>query len=261
MEDFSLPIPIPLTPKNYHIWIKQLQAIATKAEVWKYVDPAGTKEEPPQEKFPEVSDYRIVVAAPASRTEVLPAVSPLTSWITRPARNYDELSEAQQKSYELEFITYRMKQRLLVKIGLGICTVDTAVKASARAYIPHNKMASPVRDIIKHLAARYRLSDEEIVEQIYRRFQILKKPPVKAMIETWVADWENLKEQIEEMKILRNFSSETIFVHDFLRAGRIWAPSFCDNWIGMRLAANKPVEFGQTTRQYRLEIERASKKS
>ena len=327
----------PLTPQNYHIWIKELQGIATKAKVWEYVDPEGTKEEPTEEKFPEVSDYSVLVAAPASGVGLPPATSaylgpagtneepseekisesstynmfmaasapghgllpPASAYVdpaetggepteekfpdvsdhrffvatptsgdglpptasaskpmtTRPARDYDELSKAQQKSYEMKITIYQMKEKLVEKVTLGIRTVEAAVKASAGAYIPQSKMSSPVRDIIRLLAARYRLSGDEIIEQIHEQFQALKKSPAEDKIEAWVADWESVKDQIEEMNISGFFGSETMFVKEFLRAGCAWAPRFCDRWLDMKLAAEKPITFHEAAKKYRLAVE------
>jgi hypothetical protein len=47
------------------------------------------------------------------------------------------------------------------------------------------------------------------------------------------------------------FESDVIFVNEFLRAERKWAPNFCENWIMQHEAADKSIEFFKTTRYYR----------
>jgi hypothetical protein len=53
------------------------------------------------------------------------------------------------------------------------------------------------------------------------------------------------------LKLAGTFGDDAIFVSEFLRAGRRWAPTFCDNWENQLEAAEKEVEFFKTTRAYR----------
>ena len=99
---------------------------------------------------------------------------------------------------------------------------------SARAYIPPNKMASSVREVVKILAARYKRSDDQVIEQLHEKFLALKTPPIKDKIEAWVADWENIKGQIVELNVTGLFGSETKFINEFLQSGKKWAPNFCE---------------------------------
>ena len=52
------------------------------------------------------------------------------------------------------------------------------------------------------------------------------------------------------------FGSETIFIDEFLRAGRKWAPNFCDNWVQQKEAANLIPEFYDTARHYRMAVKK-----
>jgi hypothetical protein len=45
-----------LTPKNYHQWIKEIQDLAVRANVWEYVNSQDTKQELTNEECPDVSD-------------------------------------------------------------------------------------------------------------------------------------------------------------------------------------------------------------
>jgi hypothetical protein len=47
------------------------------------------------------------------------------------------------------------------------------------------------------------------------------------------------------------FGSDVIFVNEFLRAERKWAPNFCENWVMQHETADKSIEFFKTTRYYR----------
>jgi hypothetical protein len=62
-------------------------------------------------------------------------------------------------------------------------------------------MASSVRQIIQTLAARYKLSNDKIVEQIHAQWRALKSAPVKGEIESWVADWENFAAANDQFEI------------------------------------------------------------
>jgi hypothetical protein len=53
------------------------------------------------------------------------------------------------------------------------------------------------------------------------------------------------------LKLADTFGDDAIFVSEFLRAGRRWASTFCDNWENQLKAAEKEVEFFKTTRAYR----------
>jgi hypothetical protein len=56
------------------------------------------------------------------------------------------------------------------------------------------------------------------------------------------------------LKLAGTFGDDAIFVSEFLRAGRRWAPTFCDNWENQLEAAEKSVDFFKTTRAYRLAV-------
>ena len=116
-------------------------------------------------------------------------------------------------------------------------------------------MASSIREIVKILAARYKRSDNQVIEQLHEQFLALKTPPIKGKIEASVADWENIKGQIVELNVTGLFGSETIFINVFLQSGKKWAPNFCENWVMQHRAAKTTVEFYETTREYRLAVE------
>jgi hypothetical protein len=70
------------------------------------------------------------------------------------------------------------------------------------------------------LISRYKLSDSKVVEQIHEQYQALKNSLVKAKIEQWISDWENLRSDMISQNIASTFKSDVIFVNEFLRAER-----------------------------------------
>ena len=148
-----------------------------------------------------------------------------------------------------------MTEKINDRIAQGIRVMNAAIKASVRTYISLNRMESSVREILQLLFNRYKRSDDEITEQLFEQLQQLKAPPTKGKVESWVAEWENMRNMIIERNMEGVFGSETIFVKEFLKAGRTWAPNFCDNWVQQKRAAERPIEFFQTTRQFRLAVE------
>ena len=165
---------VALTPQNFHTWLKELKGIAEKAKVWEYVDPNGQKQQPESADFPEISDFQVPVA-------------PQTP-VTRSAEDYEKLSDAQQKAYQMKITVYQMKEKLVDKMAHGMRLVDNAVKASARSYIPSTQMDLSTRDIIKKLTAKYQRSDDQIAEQIFDQYRSLQQPPPKQKIEKWVTE-------------------------------------------------------------------------
>jgi hypothetical protein len=106
------------------------------------------------------------------------------------------------------------------------------------------------------LAARYKLTKDQIIEQIQDEFQDLKTwPPTKDKIEEWVIRWENLRGHIVRAGIMGLFGSDVTYIKEFLKAGRKWAPDFCDSWVREHRAAGREVDFFHTTREYRNEVE------
>ena len=252
-----------LTPKNFHIWIKDIQGLAGKNKVWAYVDPEGTRPEPEDPEYPDISRYLVTV--PASDESVLeelppanpPTANPPTATQTRPAMYADELTDKQRSAYQLDMSAFQLRQQQSEKVAAGIRVIDQAIKSSARIYIPDDMRTATVRDTLRLLEKRYKRTQKQIIEQLHLQFLFLRNPPAKDKIEQWVADWENLRVQIVNNEAVGLFGSETIFIDEFLRASRKWAPTFCDNWVQQKEAANLEPEFYDTTRRYRLAVEKS----
>ncbi len=67
-----------------------------------------------------------------------------------------------------------MKEKRINKIAKDMQIVDNAIKISARSYISSDEMTSSCRDIIRMLTAKYKLTKDQIIEQIQNEFQDLK---------------------------------------------------------------------------------------
>ncbi len=197
-----------LTPKNYHLWIKEIQKLVNHHKVWEYVDPNEITEEPDLKRASRVSDYRVKVTA-ADETQT-----------TRPAQSASELTDAQRKAYKVDLIDYQIWNKYADKIINEIKAVDDAIKLSARQYISFNEIASSTRKIIQTLASRYKLSDSKVIEQIHERYQELKILLSKQKIEQWISDWKNLRSDMISQNLASTFESDVIFVNEFLGAGR-----------------------------------------
>jgi hypothetical protein len=251
-SDTKTSIIISLIPKNYHKWIKEIQGLAVRANVWEYVDPQGTKQEPTNGECPDVSDY----AVPLESTITVRLDQDSAPRI-RPVRDYSELTSEQKDSLKVNIATWELKEKRINKIAKGMQIVDNAIKMSARSYISSDEMTSSCRDIIRMLAARYKLTKDQIIEQIQDEFQDLKTwpPPTKDKIEEWVIRWENLRGHIVRAGIMGLFGSDVTYTKEFLKAGRKWAPDFCDSWVREHRAAGREVDFFHTTREYRNEVE------
>jgi hypothetical protein len=111
------------------------------------------------------------------------------------------------------------------------------------------------------LAARYKLDQSKIIQQIHEQWRRLKTPSVKSKVESWVTEWENLRLQMISLKLADTFDDDVIFVSEFLRAGRRWASTFCDNWENQLKTAEKSVDFFKIIRAYRLIVIRENPSS
>jgi hypothetical protein len=233
----SVSTMITLTSLNYHIWINELKAIAEKARVWKFIDPDTHVEEPQSPEPFIAADYLVMKEGGAARSAI----------------NLKELTAAQREEYKADMLEYNMLEKLYERTTRGLQTIDNAIRTSAKQYISPNELGSPARKIIQLLAARYKLDQSKIIQQIHEQWRGLKVSPTKGKdkIEAWIVDWENLRLQMISLKLAGTFGDDVIFVSEFLRAGRRWAPTFCDNWENQLEAAEKEVEFFKTTRAYR----------
>jgi hypothetical protein len=115
--------------------------------------------------------------------------------------------------------------------------------------------------MLQTLSARYQLSDAEVKEHLHETWRALKTSSVKAKIKQWIADWENLRQEMIDLKLAETFDNDVIFVSEFLTAERKWAFNFCDNWENQHKTADKDIEFFKTTRTYKEVVQKESSMS
>ncbi len=137
------------------------------------------------------------------------------------------------------------------KIAQNIRIINNVVKLSARQYILSSEEVSLIRQIIQTLTSRYKKSEVKIVEQLHEQYYDLKTSLVKAKIEEWISEWENLRSKMISHDLKDTFENDVIFVHEFLRAGKKWMSIFCETWVIQHEAAEKPLNFFKTIRAYR----------
>ena len=143
------------------------------------MNPNGTKSKPEEKEYSKVSQYQVSIQAQSEEGVAIAT----TSAFTKSAERYDDLSTKQKKDYKMKISSYKMKKKQMKKIAQELRIVDNALKSFARAYIPSNKMTSSVREIVKILTARYKRSNDQVIEQLHEQFLALKAPPIKDKIE------------------------------------------------------------------------------
>jgi hypothetical protein len=87
----------------------------------------------------------------------------------RSAVNLKELTAVQRKEYKADMLEYNMLEKLYERTIRELQTIDNAIRTSAQQYIPPNELRSPARKIIKLLAARYKLNQSKIIQQIHEQ--------------------------------------------------------------------------------------------
>jgi hypothetical protein len=100
------------------------------------------------------SDYMIVEeSANASRSTI----------------SIKELTSQQVKEFKADDLMYSMLNKNYERIAQRIKTVNSAIRTSAKQYISSNEFVSPTRKMIQMLAARYKLNQSKIIEQIHEQ--------------------------------------------------------------------------------------------
>ncbi len=235
---------ITLISLNYHIWINELKTIVEKARVWKYVDLDIDVEEFQSSESFIAADYLM-----------------MKKNATRSAVSLKKLIAVQREEYKADMLEYNMLEKLYERTIRELQTIDNAIRTSAQQYILFNELRSFARKIIKLLAARYKLNQSKIIQQIHEQWRKLNTSSVKNKVESWVTEWENLRLQMISLKLADTFDDDVIFVSEFLHAERRWASTFCDNWENQLKTAEKSVDFFKITRAYRLVVIRKNSSS
>ena len=209
----------------------EIEGTAKITEIWEYIDPKGMKRKPEAPSMPRISDYMVEDNPPdppqaggdnpSEPSQAGGATVTPPEPIERPAIRYSELFNDQRETYKQKTLSYKMERDEKDRIIRQIQMFDTAIKVTARSYIPSDEMKSTTRDILKLLSSRYERSNDEIVEQLFQQMQQLKTPPTKEKVESWMADWERLKKFLINRGMEGSFGSEIMFVKEFLKDGHM----------------------------------------
>jgi hypothetical protein len=168
---------------------------------------------------------------------------------SRFAQWFHELTSSQQENYRANVKEYKRKEKLIVKIFQRMLKINEAIRVFAKSYILLKMMSIFIRKILQFLIIKYKKIDDQIKKQLHEKFQTLKQSSFKNQIETWVIDWENLRNRILTFDIRNFFDFETMFVEKFLIVDRKWTSTFCDNWILQKKTIERNVHFAETIRE------------
>ncbi len=244
-----------LISNNFHLWIEELKDLTLKIKIWEYINSYNQIQKSREEVLFEISHFVIrsafTISAAADDLITDQADQSAQASQSRFAKYFHELSTEQQESYRTSVTEYKRKEKQVVKITQRMLKIDEAIRVSAKTYIFSKLMFAFIREILQLLIIRYKKIDDQIKKQIHEKFQALKQSSFKNQIETWVANWKNLRSRILIFDIKNFFDFETMFVEKFLIADRKWASTFCDNWILQKRAIERNVHFEDTTREYK----------
>ena len=137
----------------------------------------NSNESKPKFKFERRSHVFFYMIDEDTKIEKSTAIKTFKSTI-----DYDELSEVQQRFFQMKIITYKMNEKKIEKTSHDLRLMNATIKTSVKAYIPPDKMTASIKNIITFLFSRYRRSDSQIIEQMNQHIQTLKTPLTKTRI-------------------------------------------------------------------------------
>jgi hypothetical protein len=80
-----------------------------------------------------------------------------------------ELTSQQIKKFKADDLMYNMLNKNYERIAQRIKIVNNAIRTSTKQYISSNEFVSSKRKVIQMLAARYKLDQSKIIEQIHEQ--------------------------------------------------------------------------------------------
>jgi hypothetical protein len=243
-----------LISNNFHLWIEELKDLALKIKIWEYINSYNQIQESREEVLFEISHFVIRFAFVSAAVDDLitnQADQFAQAQHLRVAKYFHELSTEQQENYRASVKEYKRKEKQMIKITQRMLKINEAIRASIKTYILSKLMFVFIKKILQFLIIKYKKIDDQIKKQIHEKFQTLKQSSFKNQIETWVANWENLKSRILIFDIKNFFNFKTMFVEKFLIVDRKWISTFCDNWVLQKKAIEKNVHFEDTIREYK----------
>ncbi len=110
---------------------------------------------------------------------------------------------------------YKRKKKLIIKISQKMLKINEIIRVSTRLYIFFEMMSIFIKKILQLLIIKYKKIDDQIKKQLHEKFQTLKQSSFKNQIETWIIDWENLRNRILIFDIKNFFDFETMLSRNF----------------------------------------------
>ncbi len=110
-----------------------------------------------------------------------------------------ELSDKQRKEHKLNLLNHQYQKKYIDRINNDIMRMQNVMKLFARMYLLSNELFAESRRMLQTLSARYQLSDARVKEQLHETWRALKASSVKTKIKQWIADWENLKQEMIDL--------------------------------------------------------------
>ncbi len=208
---------------NFHLWIEKLKDLILKIKIWEYINSYNQIQESRKEVFFEIFHFVIrftFVSAIADDLITNQIDQSAQAQQFRVAKYFHELSTDQQENYRANVKEYKRKEKQVIKITQKMLKINEAIRVSTKAYIFSKLMFVFIKEILQFLIIKYKKIDDQIKKQIHEKFQTLKQSSFKNQIETWIANWENLKSRILTFDIKNFFDFETMFVEKFLTVDR-----------------------------------------
>ncbi len=250
-----------LISNNFHLWIEELKDLTLKIKVWQYINANDNMKKSKKKILFEIDHFSVKNSSSQWVVDDLMTDQTISaaSSHSRSAQWFHELTFNQQENYKESVKEYKRKKKLIVKISQWMLKINEAIRVFARSYIFFEMMSIFIRKILQFLIIKYKKIDDQIKKQLHEKFQTLKQSSFKNQIQTWVIDWENLKNRILTFDIKDFFDFETMFVEEFLIVDRKWASTFCDNWILQKRAIERNVHFAETIREHRNAVKKSLK--
>jgi hypothetical protein len=102
---------------------------------------------------------------------------------SRFAKYFHELTIQQQKNYRKNEKNYKRKEKQIVKIIQRMLKINEVIRALIKSYIFSKLMFVFIKEILQFLIIKYKKIDDQIKNQIHKKFQTLKQSLFKNQIE------------------------------------------------------------------------------
>jgi hypothetical protein len=109
--------------KNYFFWIQEIKKIASRAQVWEYVDSNELESKSLTLKYLKFQNYIKIVSTDTlafTQSQTIIESTTFSILISEKCTNYDDFSIHQQKSYDVKERSYRVLLHEIKSIEIDI---------------------------------------------------------------------------------------------------------------------------------------------